>query len=123
MSQDPASPESEFTDQATQIDAFKLFSMILPRWSARHGSSVSIHFQAVEDGVSIGLGLPPSSATQANVDSLFEMLRQGEKMMQLNLLVDQMRGAGVAPEVLDPMIAEAQAIAAQLFPRKDPQES
>lgn len=110
-------PGAGFAGQVAQIDALKVFARALPAWAKKNKSSVSITMVATEDGLEINLGLPPS-ATPSMADDVIGVLRQVERMAQLELLVDQMRNAGVAPEVLDPMIQEAEEIAARLFPRQ-----
>lgn len=110
-------PGAGFAAQVAQIDAFKVFSRALPVWVAKHGLSVSVSFVANADGVMINLGLP-ERATPQMADSVISLIKDAERMSQLELLVDQMRNVGVAPEVLDPMIREAEELAERLFPRK-----
>ena len=109
-------PGAGFAGQVAQIDALKVFARALPAWARKNKSSVSISMVATEEGLEINLGLP-ASATPTMADEVINMLREAERMAQLELLVDQMRNAGVAPEVIDPMIHEAEEIATRLFPR------
>ena len=109
-------PGAGFAGQVAQIDALKVFARALPVWAKRYQTSVSISLMATEEGLEINLGMP-ASATPAMADQVIQIIREAERMFQLELLVDQMRNAGVAPEVIDPMIKEAEEIAARLFPR------
>lgn len=109
-------PGAGFAAQVAEIEALKVFSRALPVWVAKHGTSVSVSFFATEEGVMINLGLP-EHATPQMADDVIATLRDAERMSQLELLVDQMRNVGVAPEVLDPMIKEAEDLAQRLFPK------
>ena len=112
-------PGAGFAGQVAKIDALKLFARVLPAWSLQNNTTISLTLRASSEGLEINLGLPPS-ATPQMADSVVAMLIEAEKMGQLEFLVDQMRNVGVSPEVLDPMIKEAEDIAQRLFPR--PQE-
>lgn len=109
-------PGAGFAAQVAEIEAFKVFARVLPAWSAQNNTTVSFSMKASAEGLEINLGLP-ASATPQMADSIIAMLKDAERMSQLELLVDQMRNAGVAPEVLDPMIREAEDLAFKLFPR------
>lgn len=110
-------PGAGFADQVARIDAFKVFVRALPSWAAKYNSSVSFTFQATAEGVEVNFGLPESAAKNPKMaDEVIQRLMDVERMMQLELLVDQLRNAGVAPEVLDPMIEEANQLAQRLFP-------
>lgn len=115
--QNMPAPGAGFAGQVARVDALKLFARALPVWAARHNSTVSIQFNASADGVEINLGMPPS-ATPQMADAVVQILLEAERMAQLEFLVDQMRNVGVSPEVLDPMIAEAEELARRLFPKK-----
>ena len=114
--QNMPAPGAGFAHQVSQIDAFKVFARALPAWSQHNNTTVSISMTASAEGLEINLGLP-ASATPQMADDVIQMLMESERMGHLELLVDQMRNAGVGPEVLDPMIAEAEEIALRLFPR------
>jgi hypothetical protein len=116
QAQNMPAPGAGFAGQVARIDALKLFARALPAWSLQNGATVSIALRASPDGLEIDLGLPPS-ATPQMADSVVSMLIDAERMAQLEFLVDQMRNVGVAPEVLDPMIREAEELAARLFPK------
>ena len=110
-------PGAGFAEQVSRIDAFKVFVRALPSWAAKYNASVSFTFRATAQGVEIDFGLPERVAQNPKMaDEVIERLQEVEKMMQLELLVDQMRNAGVGPEVLDPMINQANELAKKLFP-------
>lgn len=111
-------PGAGFAGQVAKIDALKLFARALPRWAQQNNTTVSLKLHASSQGLEIDLGLPPN-ATPAMADAVIHMLIETERMTQLELLVDQMRGAGSPAEVLDPMIKEAEEIASRLYPKED----
>jgi hypothetical protein len=106
-----------FTEDLQSIDAFRLFNRALPGWSRSQGGiSGGFIIEVLPEGVAIGMKLPPGHATEAAASSLMMRLKEEQRLMNLELLIDEMRNVGVVAEVLDPMITEAQELARALHP-------
>lgn len=107
---------SAFAEDLQRLAAFKVFMRALPGWCRENGTSVSFNIVGNADEVEVGFGMPPEMATDAAAQSLMERLRSEERLMELELLVDEMRNVGVAGALLDPMIIEATELAHLLHP-------
>lgn len=107
-----------FARDVQEISALALFAKALPGWCAANGKGVRITVQCGGPDVSVDIGLS-AGATAEQAEDLLRCLRDWERLQVLELLVDQLRGAGVSVAILDPMIAEAERLALKLAPPTD----
>jgi hypothetical protein len=113
-----AEPGTGFAAQIQSLDALALFVRALPGWCRDNGRHVSFIIRATEEGVQVDMGFT-EGATPEDAESVVARLQDCERLVRLQLLVDEMRNVGVAPQILDPMIDEATRLAERLFPRTD----
>lgn len=109
-------PSQSFLRDVGRITALNVFARAFPVWTRRHGKTVSVQCVGHLDGsVEINLGLPPgSSEVQAN--EVVELLEQCQRLADLQVIVQEMRQAGVAPAILENYIMQGEALAQKLFP-------
>lgn len=109
-----------------KLDAMRLFMAALPIFVRQTGKKVVLSFEGVDtpEGAAVGCNVGFSDAEQDEWSGLFallmETLTDEERLQRFQLLIDEMRNVGVAGEVLDPMIVEAEALAARLHPQSLP---
>lgn len=105
-------------DRIQGLDAVRLFARALPGWVGQHGKTVHLRFTASAEGVECDVGFPAGTPEEleALLASLIPRLEDSERLMRLELLVDEFRNVGVALEQIEPLAAEAEQLAARLHP-------
>lgn len=107
-----------FARDVQEISALALFAKALPGWCRQHRRGVRIVFECAGDGVAINIGVPDGTPS-AVADDLLGRLRDWDRLQALELLVSELRNAGVSPDIIDPMIDEAEALAHKLSPPEE----
>lgn len=113
MTQEHAS--ESFLAKVQSIEALALFARALPAWCRRSGHEVSITIKSNADHIEISLGLSPGASPE-DAESVVEFIEKTQRLVGLQTLVDEFRNVGVDSDTLDNMIAEAEAMAVELFP-------
>lgn len=102
--------------------AFKTFVRALPEWARRHGGlHPTIIIQGTDDGAEVSFSFPAEVRQHACspedlLANLMEHLSEESRLMEMEILVDEFRGVGVLPEVIDPMLVEANRLLRQQHP-------
>jgi hypothetical protein len=106
-----------FAESALKLDSIQVFTRALPAWCRENGiNGLELRLKADGSELNIGVGLPPEKMNDEIVSSILERVAEEERLMTLQLLVDEMRNVGVSTEILDPMIIEATELAQRLHP-------
>lgn len=103
-----------FAEDIQRLACFQTFMRALPVWCKEHQTSVTFQITGNGDNVQVGFGLPPEAMSEEAAQSLMARLAEEQRLMELTLLIDEMRNVGVGPETLDPMIIEATELARRL---------
>lgn len=107
------------------ISAFKVFVRAMPEWARRHGGvEPAIIIRGKDGGVEINFSFPASIRAlgiepEKLVSDLIEHLAKEARLMEMEMLVDEFRGVCVPPDVIDPMLVEANGLLRQLHPTGD----
>lgn len=107
---------SSFAEDLQHVAAFQLFFRALPSWCHENNTSVTFKIVGTGDEAEIGFGMPAKDISESMFQSLMARLGEEQRLMDLTLLVDEMRNVGVGSEILDPMIIEATELAHRLHP-------
>lgn len=109
-------PENFLNEKLITLESFRLFSRILPKWSKDFGASAVFNMKITprSEGVIFDIGFSEGTLPEVIVE-LFERFALAEKMVELQNLIEEARNWGVNPELVDPMVAEAEQIQQKLF--------
>ncbi len=108
-----------FFEDVQSLAACKVFVRALPVFVKLHPDApLSMIIKSADKQVGFGISFPASCADRAEelTSELMSILKKEERLMELELLADEMRNVGVAPDILDPMLAEAEKLARELHP-------
>lgn len=110
-----------FAESVLKLDAIQILARALPAWCRENGikpgeNRLEMMLGADSSEMQVGVGLPPHLMDDAHMTSLIQRIGEEERLVVLQILVDEMRNVGVGPEVLDPMIVEATELAQRLHP-------
>jgi hypothetical protein len=110
-------PSQEFLGHVQRIDALNVFARAFPLWVRQHGKTASFTLTATTDGgVEIDMGLP-ASANQEQAQDLLLLLQRCQRLAHLEVLVSEMRGAGVDDAIVQRFAIEGETLARQLYGR------
>ncbi len=110
-------PSQEFLGHVQRIDALNVFARAFPLWVKQHGKTASFKLTATPDGgVEIDLSLP-ASADEGQAQDLLFLLQRCQRLAHLEVLVSEMRGAGVADAIVQRFAIEGETLARQLYGR------
>ena len=110
-------PSQEFLGHVQRIDALNVFARAFPLWVRQHGKTASFTLTAtVDGGVEIDMGLP-ASANQEQAQDLLLLLQRCQRLAHLEVLVSEMRGAGVGDTIVQRFAIEGETLARQLYGR------
>ena len=107
---------ASFAEDVQKLACFQAFMRALPAWCREHKTSVTFQITGDSNDVQIGFGMPPADMSEEAAQSLMARMGEEQRLMELSLLIDEMRNVGVGPEILDPMIIEATELAHRLHP-------
>ena len=110
-------PSQEFLGHVQRIDALNVFARAFPLWVRQHGKTASFTLTAtVDGGVEIDMGLP-ASANEEQAQDLLLLLQRCQRLAHLEVLVSEMRGAGVDDAIVQRFAIEGETLARQLYGR------
>lgn len=103
------------------LECLRTFAAGLPGWVQANGVEAHIRIRGTTDGVEVQVGFADQDAGKREIytNSLLDRLRDVERLQRLQLLIDEMRGAGVEALLIDPMIEEAERLIARLYPQTE----
>lgn len=106
----------QFSQDIQHIAPLKLFVRALPRWSAENntGAVIKIFSDPQVGGVGIEFGFDRKTLTVKQANDLTERLIDTTRLMELEILVEGMRGLGVDPGFINPLVDEANELAQKL---------
>lgn len=106
----------QFAHDVQHINALKLFVRTLPRWSEENDTGVLIKITSVPGvgGVGIEFGFDQKSLSVKQANELTERLIDTSRLMELENLVETMRGLGVPADIINPLVDEANELAEKL---------
>lgn len=108
-------PSQAFLGHVQRIDALNVFARAFPLWVKQHGKTASFHLTATQDGgVVVDLGLPKGTLEDQAQD-LLQLLSQCQRLAHLEVLVSEMRGAGVDDNIVQRFVIEGETLARQLY--------
>ncbi len=111
-------PSQEFLNHVQRIDALNVFARAFPLWVKRHGKTASVLLTATHDGgVAIDLRLPDGSSEPEAAD-LLDLLSKCQRLSHLEVLVSEMRQAGVEDAKVQRYAIEGETLARQLYPHR-----
>lgn len=106
----------QFSQDIQHIAPLKLFVRALPRWSAENntGAIIKIISDPQAGGVGIEFGFDRKTLSVKQANDLTERLIDTSRLMELEYLVETMRGLGVDPAIINPLVDEANDLAQKL---------
>lgn len=106
----------QFSQDIQHIAPLKLFVRALPRWSLENETGVLIKITSAPKigGVGIEFGFDRKNLSVKQANELTERLIDTSRLMALEELVETMRGLGVDPSIINPLVDEANLLAAKL---------
>lgn len=105
-----------FHTQTQQLNACKVFARTLPQWCNDNKSGVSFSFVSHGDGVEINLGLE-DGATMEMAEDIVYRLQATERLMMIEVLVQEFRRVGAPVEEINALVDEGEQIAKMLHPQ------
>ncbi len=108
-----------FFEDVQSLAACKVFVCALPVFIKLHPAApLSMIIKSADKRVGFGVSFPASCADHAEdlTKELMTILKKEDRLMELELLADEMRNVGVSPDILGPMLAEAERLARELHP-------
>ena len=106
----------QFAQDVHHIEALQLFIRSLPVWCRQHKSGVQISITCGDgwEGVGIEFGFDRKQLSVSAGNALIERLMETSKLMELENIIETMRGLGVEPEKINPLVDEANQLAQKL---------
>lgn len=110
--------EDDFASRTQKLDCMSSFYRTLPKWAAKHESSVSFIIKGTKEGVELDATMPAN----ANMDMLYDLISDielNEKLMRLEFLIEELKKLGVDAEKINQFVEEAENLAAQIHPPEE----
>jgi hypothetical protein len=107
---------ASFAQDIQSIAPLALFARALPGWVEKHSTAVRISIECAPGmgGAGIAMSFGRDSLPVAVAQDLVERLTQTSRLMELETLVETMRGSGAPPAQVDALVEEADRLAQQL---------
>lgn len=117
--------ELQHAEAVPQIDAFKLFSLVLPKWAYENEKGVSFLVKAdpsSADGLEIQTGMS-KNATMEDLDNVMHLLERNEEFLRMKFLFHAMEEYSKDPnfsfkKVLNDLHKRLESLASELHPGK-----
>lgn len=105
-----------FAQDVQSIDALKLFVRTLPKWSTENQTGVLIKITSVPGagGVGIEFAFDRKNLSVKQANALTDRLIATSRLMELEHMVETMRGLGVDPDIINVLVDEANDLAVKL---------
>lgn len=105
-----------FAQDMMHIQALKVFVATLPFWCDKHNTGVVVQLSSEPNAGGVGLELAFSRPTLpvGSAQELVDLLKERNHLMELELVIEKMRGLGVRPDVIDVLVDEANKLAEKI---------
>lgn len=107
----------QFSQDVQQIQSLKLFIRTLPKWCQDKQASVMIKIVSSPDmpGVGIEFGFDKKTLSLNDSNELTDRLIETNHLMELEQIIETMRGLNVPSEYINPLVDEANNLAKKLY--------
>lgn len=106
----------QFAQDIQHINALKVFIRTMPKWSTEFNTTAIIEITSMPrvNGVGIEFKFDKKSLTVKEADALTERLIDTSRLMEIEYLVETMRGLGVEPDIINRLVDEGDELAKKL---------